>query len=239
MATAHLVDAGCDCALLQGRISRARLKTIQSMMAGGVNTPRTSSMGRLFDAVAAMIGLRDTVSYEGQAAMQLEWLCEGIREDAGYPFHIDGVFAPVRGMTLEDAAADIQGVVIDTRPIIRGVADDVQASVGRQRIAERFHATLVMMIKELCASIRQATGLNKVVLSGGVFMNRLLSQTAAARLTDDGFEVFRHRFVPPNDAGLCLGQLAIATATWCARASKGDCHETGVAECPAILCEQP
>jgi hydrogenase maturation protein HypF len=164
------------------------------------NTPLTSSVGRLFDAVAALAGVRDRVSFEGQAAMQLEWLALETAADGAYPFEL----TPAAPGSPEDV------LVVDTRPLIRAVARDRSVGVGAPAIARRFHSTLVEITAAVCARVRNSTGLSAVVLSGGVFMNVLLTRVVAARLDGEGFHVYRHRLVPPNDGGLSLGQLAIA-----------------------------
>ena len=170
-----------------------------------LNTPFTSSAGRLFDAVAAVAGVRDRVSYEGQAAVELEWLATGALPDRGYPFRFD---PPREGATEAP-------LVVDTRPLIRAVAEEATQGVAVARIARRFHSALVELIAAVCARLRQETGVGAVVLSGGVFLNALLTAEVSARLRGDGFRVYRHRRVPPNDGGLSLGQLAVAAACLC------------------------
>ncbi|MCA1828413.1 MAG: carbamoyltransferase HypF [Myxococcales bacterium] len=159
----------------------------------GVNSPLTSSMGRLFDAAAAIVGLRRSATYEGQPAIEMEWLATGAGEEAPYP-------------------VDLDGPVIDTRPLIRALARDVREGTPTSRIARRFHATVVEMIAGTCAALRQRGAPRTVTLSGGVFMNAILLEEASRRLEGDGFRVLRHRIVPPNDGGLALGQLAAAAA---------------------------
>ena len=196
MALAHLIDAGEGDALLAHRISASALRTVRQMLERGFNTPMTSSVGRLFDAAAALATGRDRVTFEGQAAMELEWLAGGVACDACYPWDIN-------------ETADTT-LVIDTRPIFRAVAGDVRRGEHGTAIAQRFHGTMAEMIVAVCERIRRMTGLGVVVLSGGVFMNALLTRAADQRLRSAGFRVFRHRHVPPNDGGLSLGQLAIA-----------------------------
>jgi hydrogenase maturation protein HypF len=193
MAVAHLEDAGCDVTILGSRVSPVELRTVRSMLERQLNAPPTSSMGRLFDAVASLIGLRDRVSYEGQAAMELEWLAAEVAPQPAYPW-------------------ELNGEVIDTRPLIRAVVEDVSRGTDRRLIARRFHATVADMIAGVCRRIRQETGLNAVVLSGGVFMNALLTEDTLRQLAEEQFDVYRHQQVPPNDGGLSLGQLAVAAA---------------------------
>ncbi|HYV35343.1 MAG TPA: hypothetical protein VE988_06545, partial [Gemmataceae bacterium] len=199
MALAHLVDANESDALLANRIAPAALRTVRQMLERRFNSPMTSSAGRLFDAVAASAGVRDRVTFEGQAAMELEWLAGETVNDNCYPWEI--------------AEKPEFPWVIDTRPLIRAVADDVRRGQPSLMIARRFHATMAEMIGTVCDRIGQTTGLGAVVLSGGVFMNALLMHESFARLESKGFKVYRHRKVPPNDGGLSLGQLAIAAAS--------------------------
>ncbi len=203
MALAHLADANAEFASFEARFLRLDVSIVRKMLAQRVNTQLTSSAGRLFDAVASLSGVRDRVSYEGQAAVELEWLAsQGLPAEV-YPFDL-GV--PDRGESMQGP------LVVDTRPLIRAVSEDVAGGVPTTSIARRFHSTMVSMIAAVCGRLRLATGIEVVVLSGGVFMNVLLTSEAVARLTSDGFRVHRHRRVPPNDGGLSLGQLAIAAA---------------------------
>jgi hydrogenase maturation protein HypF len=197
MALAHLLDAGEDPQLLAGRIEPEALRTVRAMIDRRFNAPLTSSAGRLFDAVAALIGLRDRTAYEGQAASELEGLAAGAEPDGEYPFALD------------DASGPLQA---DTRPLVAAVGADVRRGVAREVIARRFHSALAGLVAAVCVRLRADTGLNAVVLSGGVFLNALLLAEALDRLTRAGFRVSRHTRVPPGDGGLCLGQLAVAAA---------------------------
>lgn len=198
-AVAHALDAGCDLSRIASISSRPELPTILQMIARRVNSPLASSAGRLFDAVAALLGVRARVSFEGQAAMELEWLATGQIPDGSYSLGFDRTSS---GSLLE----------IDTRQLVRDVADDMRRGTDRRRVARRFHSTMVKLIAAVCVQIREESGLDRVVLSGGVFSNVLLTRETVACLTDDGFCVYRHQLVPPNDGGLSLGQLAVAAA---------------------------
>jgi hydrogenase maturation protein HypF len=176
------------------------------MIAQRVNAPLTSSMGRLFDAVAALAGVRGRVGYEGQAAVELEWLASDVPPDGTYPFEIAGTMAEGQGGGGEAS------LVIDTRPLIHAVAEDVTNQIACNRVARRFHSTLVELVASVCGEIRSRNGLETVVLSGGVFLSAVLTREVTARLESEAFRVFRHREVPPGDGGLCLGQLAVAAA---------------------------
>ncbi len=193
MAVAQLRDAETDLPALRARLLPVELRTIERMLERRFNTPLTSSAGRLFDAVAALAGIRDCVSYEGQAAIELEWLASEVAPDGAYSFEL--------GRTGEGP------LVVDTRPLIRAIATERAAAA---RIARRFHSTLVEIITAVCRRLGESTGLTAVVLSGGVFLNALLTHEVMVRLADAGFRVYRHRLVPPNDGGLSLGQLAVA-----------------------------
>ncbi len=154
--------------------------------------------GRLFDAVAALAGVRDRVSCEGQAAVELEWLAGAAAPDGAYPFDLD---QPPDGP-----------LVVDTRPLIRAVAGEAARGVGAALIARRFHSAVVELIGGVGGRPRRATAIDAVALSGGVFLNALLTAEVSTRLRGDGFRVYRHRLVPPNDGGLSLGQLAVTAA---------------------------
>jgi hydrogenase maturation protein HypF len=193
MALSHLVDAGEATDLLAGRVEPRHLDTVRAMIDRRLNSPVTSSAGRLFDAVAGLTGLRTTVNYEGQAAVELEGLAAGQAPDRAYPF-------------------DFDGRQIDTRPLIAAVGQDVRIGVSRPVIARRFHCTVVEVVAATCGRLREETGLNTVALSGGVFLNAIVLAESSERLTRDGFRVLRHRRVPPGDGGLSLGQLMVAAA---------------------------
>jgi hydrogenase maturation protein HypF len=165
------------------------------MLERGINSPLTSSCGRLFDAVAAMIGVRSRISYEGQAAIELEALAEEADTKAIYPYSI---------------ASTADGIILDMRHLLRSVVDDLRAEEPRSVIARCFHNTVARATTDVCEKIRETNGVNRVVLSGGSFQNKLLSEGIFSELADKGFEVFTHRLVPPNDGGLALGQAVVA-----------------------------
>lgn len=201
MAAAHLLDSTGSCEFLEQSISASKTRILESMIAKRVNCPPTSSIGRLFDAVASLVRPRDRVTYEGQAAVELEWLAAG-RLEGGYD-------EEGRQPSLDETG---EPIVIDTRPLVAAILSDAERQVAPSIIASRFHAAVVNMIVRVCERIRAKTQLAAVVLSGGVFMNVLILEHATQRLESRGFRVFRHRSVPPNDGGLSLGQLAIAAA---------------------------
>ena len=198
MAASHLIDAVGDLSILSGKVPSASLSIVAAMIERGFNAPPTSSAGRLFDAVAALAGLRHVVGYEGQAAIELEWLATGVAADSAYPFAIN------------EPADEAETLQVDTRPLIAEVVDEAARNTAPAIIGRRFQTTMVDLIAEVCGRLRERTGLLGVALSGGVFLNALLTAEVEARLTADGFRVYRQRRVPPGDGGLSLGQLAIA-----------------------------
>jgi hydrogenase maturation protein HypF len=177
------------------RRNRGRWDDVLAVARSGVNSPLTSSAGRLFDAAAAIIGVRDAINYEGQAAIELEQLSDR-SETAAYPCGI------AEGEQLRLAGADL----------IRAVADDIRAGVGRPVVAARFHQGVADAIARTCALLRARSGLGVVALSGGVFQNLLLLERTVSRLEAGGFRVLVHSRVPPNDGGISLGQVAVAGA---------------------------
>jgi len=166
---------------------------VTSMARRGINAPATSSAGRLFDAVAAILGVRDSINYEGQAAIELEQLAVPA-ETSRYP------------------APEICTASIPTTPLIRAIIDDLTAGTPRDVIAARFHNTVAALIVAACVRIWDQTALRLVALSGGVFQNLLLLNNVVDQLEERAFAVFTHSQVPCNDGGISLGQAAIAAA---------------------------
>ncbi len=159
-----------------------------------LNSPPTSSAGRLFDAVAALIGVRQVITYEAQAAIELEAICD--EEEAGrYPFDI--------------GSAGSAPIILDPAPMLAAIVRDLRAGVRRGAIAAKVHNTIAACIAEVSILLRARTGLTMVALSGGVFQNVFLLKRTRAQLQAAGFRVLVHRAVPPNDGGLALGQAAI------------------------------
>jgi len=177
-------------------IDPREINIIQSQVEQGINSPLTSSAGRLFDAVAALIGLRGVIEYEAQAAIDLETLAaKAVNESARYPFAI----------TKHD---DINAIKI--HDLLAAIVNDIHNRTPRARIAARFHNTVAQMILEVCQKISPKTGITGVALSGGVFQNRLLLNRTVSLLESAGLEVYTHRQVPCNDGGISLGQAVIA-----------------------------
>jgi hydrogenase maturation protein HypF len=161
-----------------------------------VNSPLTSSAGRLFDAVSALAGVRGEVDYEAQAAIELEMLAdENENAPAVYPFSI----------AREDGCR-----VVKLGGLVAAVIDDAKQGMPASAVSTKFHWTMAKMIVDMCRAISRDTGIKVVALSGGVFQNRLLFRIAVDGLREEGFEVLTHRLVPCNDGGISLGQAAIA-----------------------------
>ncbi|MBI5479187.1 MAG: carbamoyltransferase HypF [Deltaproteobacteria bacterium] len=173
-------------------------RTLRDLLARAHPFPRSSGLGRLFDAVAALLGIRDLATFEGQAAMALEQAAAW--DPAVPPYPIDLVPAAPGGTPL----------VVDPAAMARALLDDLDAGATPARAAARFHATIVATLVTLAQRTRADTSLRLVALGGGVFQNRILLETISARLTADGFEVLAPAQVPANDGGLALGQAYFA-----------------------------
>jgi hydrogenase maturation protein HypF len=170
----------------------------------GVENPRshmgcvpTSSMGRLFDAVSSLAGVRHTVEYEAEAAIVLEGLARSAPAGRDHPYGFE--------VCLSQDGPD----VADAGPMIRQIASDVLGGVSPAVVAARFHAAVTALIADLAEHCRDLTGLDVVALGGGVFQNTLLIADAETALRERGFTVLRPRLLPPNDGGIALGQLVI------------------------------
>lgn len=187
------------------------LAVLETMLAKGLNAPPSSSCGRLFDAVAGALGVaREGMSYEGEAAIELEALAAGAghgADDAAYPFAIDTAREPW---------------LLDPAPMWRALLDDLVAGVDRGVIAARFHAGLGEAVAVLAARLAARHDVSAVALSGGVMQNRTLFEDVARRLEGVGLEVLAHERVPANDGGLALGQAVVAAARGLAPAGGAD-----------------
>jgi hydrogenase maturation protein HypF len=171
-----------------------KVDTLLKMIRQGINCPLTSSCGRLFDGVAALIGLRGSVAFEGQAAMELEMIQDS-QATSPYPWAItkeNGIY------------------LIQPPAIIRGVVDDIKKGSPRGLISRRFHLTMIEVLTQACMALRDETALEKVVLGGGVFQNRVLLAGLEERLLKEGFQVYSKALVPSNDGGIALGQAVAA-----------------------------
>ncbi|GAA1424908.1 carbamoyltransferase HypF [Streptomyces thermospinosisporus] len=215
MALAHLHAAGvaadpdlpCTAAC-----PPPELGFLRRQLERGLNCVPTSSMGRLFDAVASLAGVCHWAGYEAQAAIELEAEAVSagtVPEDPRYVFDVAGD-ASQEGAPL---TANPAPLTANPAPLLAAVAADVRQGVPAPMIAARFHLAVARMVRDVCRAAREASGLHTVALTGGVFANTLLSSACARGLREDGFTVLRHREIPPNDGGLALGQLVVAART--------------------------
>jgi len=196
-----------------GQVTEVEMEIIARQIERKINSPLTSSMGRLFDAISALIGIRGEIDYEGQAAMELEMaahsfiiarpvpseereLAETIScNNESYPYRI----------------VDDKGIrIVQLSDLLSAVIEDLHRGISKGRISVKFHSTVAQMINEMCRLIANETDISQVALSGGVFQNRLLSRKTVSLLESSGFQVFTHRQVPCNDGGISLGQAVIA-----------------------------
>ena len=178
------------------RINPAELEIIRRQIEGRINSPLTSSCGRLFDAVSSLLGICDAITYEGQAAIELEMLADESFEDR-YHWPLPRGNFPI---------------AIDHEPIFRNIIHDLRAGVPIAVISARFHNAVAEMVSGVCCLIRKRDGLSKVALSGGVFQNLYLLKRTLSHLKRRGFEPYIHHQVPCNDGGIALGQALIANA---------------------------
>ena len=171
--------------------SKTELAALRTMLKGKINSPLTSSAGRLFDAVASLIGLRQIMRFEGQAAMELEFALDGIETDERYSL------PPVTRHS---------SLILDWQPMIEAILDDLKAGVSTGKISAKFHNALA----EAMVTIAKSFGLESVALSGGCFQNRYLTERVVRRLREEKFQPYWHQRVPTNDGGIALGQIAAA-----------------------------
>jgi hydrogenase maturation protein HypF len=207
MALAHLHTAGIDWDVDLPPVAACppvERAALAHQLTTGLGCAPTSSMGRLFDAVSSLLGIRHTVDFEAQAAIELESRARAVDPDR--------TPAVVPGATYAFAIDDGDPLRVDPAPVLRALVADLRAEVPIEVAAARFHAAVVELVVELARRVRAERELATVALSGGVFCNALLLAGAAAALRADGFTVLRHRRVPPNDGGLALGQLVVSAA---------------------------
>ncbi|NPV05271.1 MAG: carbamoyltransferase HypF [Syntrophaceae bacterium] len=190
------------------REKEGQFAVLENMMAQGFNSPLTSSLGRVFDGVAAILGTRLAVSFEGQAAMELEAMAAD-RSRRRYPYEI---------------ATDGGKLLLDVRPLIRAVADERIRGQDPAVIAAAFHRTVAEAVAAVAAAVRERTGLGTAALSGGCFQNRVLLEGTLQALEKGGFRVYRHRFLPSNDGCIALGQAVVAGARRLARGPRTEDH---------------
>jgi len=189
---------GPDCSIAGlpiAGVSESEQEIIVKQIAGRINAPLTSSAGRLFDSVAALLGLRSEIEYEAQAAIDLQMAAEASRTAvAPYPFHLEN--GCIKMIRLQE--------------LLAALVADIRAGADRRVTARRFHVTMAEIIAQVCGELAAATSIRTVALSGGVFQNRLLLKLTLAALAESGLTVLTHRQVPCNDGGLALGQAVAA-----------------------------
>jgi hydrogenase maturation protein HypF len=191
--------------------SPAERKVMQAMLRGGVNAPRTSSIGRLFDGFAALGGLRQTTSYEGQTAAEFEWAADGVT--AGRPYEFPLIPGPAKDSPW----------IVDWKPALDGMLSDRLGGATAGAVSAAFHDGLAAAL----VAVARQIGERRVILSGGCFQNARLTETSVAALRAAGHEPIWHRRVPPNDGGIALGQAAWAAWRMSGRiASHEDLGET-------------
>jgi hydrogenase maturation protein HypF len=203
---------------------------LRQQLQRSLNCVATSSMGRLFDAVASLAGARHEVSYEAEAALNLEALAVGQEDVGGYAFAVPSganAAAELAGAGVDGGAA-AAAFRIGWQPVIAAVVSDVVSGVPPALIAARFHAGVAAMIVEVCTQLRAGGAGETVGLTGGVFQNAVLTAQASAALAAAGFRAVMHRVVPPNDGGLALGQVVLG---------RESVRATGLFRCNVLRCE--
>jgi hydrogenase maturation protein HypF len=180
-----------------GQVDGIEIDLIKRQIEQGINSPLTSSCGRLFDAVSALIGVRGKIDYEAQAAIELEMVADE-NETGSYPFSI----IEQNGMN-----------IVRFDELFSAIINDLSQGASPARISSRFHRTVAQVVMQMCKRLASRTGINKVALSGGVFQNRLLLRLTVAALEGAGLSVLTHREVPTSDGGISLGQAVIANFT--------------------------
>jgi len=178
-------------------INRNKIEIMIKMIQKKINSPQTSSLGRLFDGIAALIGVRTLAAFEGQAAMELEMLANW----------------PVR-QGYEYCWTSRDHHILSLEPIVTGVVSDIENGVSPAEISGKFHYTLTRMFAKICCFIRKEANINTIALSGGSFQNNLLLTGLIENLNKFGFKVLSHRLLPPNDGNISLGQAMVAAALY-------------------------
>jgi hydrogenase maturation protein HypF len=171
-----------------GAFDKSEISLLAKMLKSNLNCPRTSSAGRLFDAVSSIVGLRHQTNYEGQAAMELEFAIGNAKSYELYSFEI---------------ADNSNPIIINWRLLIKQIIEDIKRDSDIGQISAKFHNTLAEMI----ISMAKIAGIDKVVLSGGCFQNKYLIERSIDRLVQEGFRPYWNQRVPPNDGGIALGQV--------------------------------
>jgi hydrogenase maturation protein HypF len=170
-------------------------KLLRASLSRQINAPVTSSMGRLFDAAASLLGIRQRNSYEGQAAMELEFAAQSAATELVYPFHL----------SIPADTPDLP-ILVNWGPVVEGMLEDLRAGVDINLIAAGFHNS----VAEMAVAVATVVGAERVALSGGCFQNRYLTERTISRLRAAGFRPYWHQRIPPNDGGICVGQVMAA-----------------------------
>lgn len=178
------------------RLDNKKWRVLKKMIDNEINCPLTSSAGRLFDAVSSLLGIRDSITYLGQAAVELETMLDK-KESGAYNFKISG---------------ENKTYIINPEQVIKSIIRDIEKKTPAGKISTRFHNSLVNIIAETAKLLREDTGINRVILSGGVFQNRYLLNKSEEKLIEMGFDTYSNSEIPINDGGLSTGQVLIATA---------------------------
>jgi hydrogenase maturation protein HypF len=173
--------------LIEDKFTYAESKLILNMLSRNINAPFTSSVGRFFDAVSSLLGIYDKSTYEGQAAMMLEFAADW-SENSSYPFEVN----------------KNKKFTIDWIPLVTSIVNDLRKDVSSPIISAKFHNTLAKIILE----VAKKSGRQKVVLSGGCFQNALLTERTITLLQKNGYKIYWHQRIPTNDGGISLGQVA-------------------------------
>lgn len=190
-----------------GQVGEAEIEIIKRQVERKINSPLTSSMGRLFDAISALLGIRGAIDYEGQAAVELEMAAYSGVMDAG----VSDDAIPGHDESYSYAIVEDHGIrIVRLRDLLAAVIEDLHQGISKGLISLKFHNTVARMINEMCRLTADETGITQVALSGGVFQNRLLLRKTVKLLERSGFQVFTHGQVPCNDGGISLGQAVIA-----------------------------
>jgi len=201
MAASYLYDAFGDSSLRLGipftkKIPVKEWRVLRGMISKGINSPLTSSAGRLFDAASAITSSIFKVAHEAQAPVSLQRLAEEAWYEEGlYPYDIQK-----------------KGLVIDVRKTIMGIVKDIKSNVAREIVSARFHNTIAAIINDMCMRIKAKSGIRKIALSGGVFQNALLTEKTERLLEESGFSVYKQAAFSMNDSGVSRGQAAVASA---------------------------
>ena len=202
---AHTLGIDVDDLPFLQNVNKQALRLLRRQLDRELNLPLTSSIGLFFDAIAALIGVRNEITYKAQAAIEMEVLSKPFISAAeSYPYYVDETE---------------HGKIIRVHEVVQSIVDDVRARASIGRVGANFHKTVAEMAIEICRHARRSTGLREVALSGGVWQNQLLLDLVCDGLKRAGFIVYFHKQVPTNDGGLSMGQAVVANF---ARAARGE-----------------